>query len=231
MPGSRDSRSVRAIAITVVAFGIAMGYLEGAIVVYLRAAIDAGVSTPDFDEAAFRAFAPIEVARELATLVMIAAVGWLAGRTRLERLAWAAVVFGAWDIVYYVALWLAIGWPASLMDWDVLFLIPGAWVGPVWAPVVVSLALIGFGLAAAGRLRRGGTILVGPVRAGAALAGGVLVIASFLVDAGQVMAGDAGPWTGWPMFWAGMALAAASSTFALRGSAGTAGVSRGPERA
>ncbi|MCI0584961.1 MAG: hypothetical protein L0227_19065 [Chloroflexi bacterium] len=216
MPPTSDSRSVRSIAVAVIVFGIAMGYLEGAVVAYLRAAIDAGLSTPDFDEAAFRPFLAIEVARELATLVMIAAVGWLAGRTRLERLAWAAVVFGAWDIVYYVALRLAIGWPAALTDWDVLFLIPGAWVGPVWAPVVVSLALIGFGLAAARHLRRGGAIAVGPVGASVALAGGVVVVASFLVDSARVMAGDAGPWTGWPLFWLGMVLAAAPSTYALR---------------
>lgn len=208
--------SFRSIAVAVIAFGIAMGYLEGAVVVYLRAAIDAGTATPDFDEAVFRRFEAIEIAREAATLVMIGAVGWLAGRTRLERLAWAAVVFGAWDIVYYVALRLAIGWPAALTDWDVLFLIPGAWVGPVWAPVVVSLALVGFGLAAARRLRTGLPVVVGRRTAGAALAGGYLVIASFLVDSARVVAGEQGPWTGWPLFWAGMGLAVAASVAALR---------------
>jgi hypothetical protein len=208
--------SFRSVALAVITFGIAMGYLEGVVVAYLRVAIDAGTATPDFDEAVFRPFEAIEVAREVATLVMIGAVGWLAGRTRLERLAWAAVVFGVWDIVYYVALRLAIGWPASLTDWDVLFLIPDAWVGPVWAPVVVSLALVGFGLAAARRLRLGRTVRVGRRAAGAAVAGGCLVIASFLVDSGRVFAGDQGPWAGWPLFWAGMGLAVAASVAALR---------------
>jgi hypothetical protein len=208
--------SFRSVAVAVVAFGIAMGYLEGAVVAYLRAAIDAGPATPDFDEAVFRPFEAIEVAREVATLVMIGAVGWLAGRTRLERLAWAAVVFGAWDIVYYVALRLAIGWPASFTDWDVLFLLPDAWVGPVWAPVVVSLALVGFGLAAAWRLRLGRSVRVGRRAAGAALAGGCLVIASFLVDSARVVAGGQGPWTGWPLFWAGMGLAVGASVAALQ---------------
>ena len=208
--------SFRSVAFAVIAFGIAMGYLEGAGVAYLRAAVDAGPATPEFDQAAFRPFEAIEVAREVATLVMIGAVGWLAGRTRLERLAWAAVVFGAWDIVYYIALRLAIGWPASLTDWDVVFLIPDAWVGPVWAPVVVSLALVGFGLAAAWRLRLGRSVRVGRRAAGAALAGGCLVIGSFLVDSARVVAGDQGPWTGWPLFWAGMGLAVAASVAALR---------------
>ena len=208
--------SFRSVALAVIAFAIAMGYLEGAVVAYLRTALDAGPATPDFDQSAFRRFEAIEVAREAATLVMIGAVGWLAGRTRLERLAWAAVVFGAWDIVYYVALRLAVGWPAALTDWDVLFLIPDKWVGPVWAPVVVSLALVGFGLAAARRLRLGRSVLVGRRAGGAALAGGYLVTASFLVDSARVVAGDQGPWTGWPLFWAGMGLAVAASVAALR---------------
>ena len=208
--------SFRSVAFAVIAFGIAMGYLEGAGVAYLRAAVDAGPATPEFDQAAFRPFEAIEVAREVATLVMIGAVGWLAGRTRLERLAWAAVVFGAWDIVYYIALRLAIGWPASLTDWDVLLLIPDPWVGPVWAPIVVSLALVGFGLAAAWRLRLGRSVRVGRRAAGAALVGGCLVIGSFLVDSARVVAGDQGPWTGWPLFWAGMGLAVAASVAAIR---------------
>jgi hypothetical protein len=208
--------SFRSVAVAVIAFGIAMGYLEGTVVVYLRAAIDAGPATPAIDPAAFTRYAWIEIARELATLVMIGVVGWLAGTSRLERLAWAAVVFGTWDIVYYVTLNVTIGWPASIVDWDVLFLVPTPWVGPVWAPVVVSLALTGFGLLAARRLRLGRSVGLTPVSAAAGLAGGSLVIVSFLVDSGRMLAGDASPWTGWPLFWAGMGLAVAASVTALR---------------
>lgn len=206
-------------AIAVVAFGIAMGYLEAAVVVYLQAALGlapAGL-VPAHDPAAFRAFEGVEVARELATLVMIATVGWLAGRTGLERLAWAAVVFGAWDIVYYLGLRLAIGWPPSLDTWDVLFLVPMPWVGPVWAPIVVSTALVLVGLAATRRLRAGRPIVVGPLRAIAGLAGGALVILSFLVDSNRVLAGDSAAWTGWPVYWAGMAAATTATMSALVG--------------
>jgi hypothetical protein len=147
------------------------------------------------------------VVRELATLLMIASVGWLAGRSGLERLAWAAVVFGTWDIVYYVGLWLAIGWPPALDTWDILFLIPTTWVGPVWAPMAVSAALIGFGLAAAYRLRAGRAIHVGPVHVVVTVAGGILVVVSFLVDTDTVTAGDPAAWSGWPLFWLGMGLA------------------------
>lgn len=207
-------------AVAVVAFGVAFGYVEATVVVYLRAALGiVPAAVPAHDPGTFGTFEAIEIARELGTLVMITAVGWLAGRTRLERLAWAAVVFGAWDIVYYVGLWLAIGWPPSLDTWDVLFLVPVPWVGPVWAPLVVSAALVGTGLAAARRLRAGRPVAAGPVQATGALAGGVLVVLSFLLDANR---GDSGTWTGWPFFWIGMALAIVATTSALTGLPATA---------
>ncbi len=208
----------RSTAVAVAAFGVAMGYLEATVVVYLRAAIDAGVVTPAQDPATLGTFEALEVAREAATLVMIAAIGWLAGRTRLERLAWAAVVFGLWDIVYYVGLRLAIGWPPTLDTWDVLLLVPSPWVGPVWAPIGVSAALIGAGLAAARRLRGGRPIATQPSQVTAAALGGFLVIASFLVDSNRVLTGDASPWTGWPLYLIGMGLAAVATVTALTGS-------------
>jgi hypothetical protein len=207
--------SFRSTAVAVVAFSVAMGYLEAAVVVYLRAAIDAGSVAPAQDPATIGTYEALEIARELATLVMIGGVGWLAGRTGLERLAWAAVIFGIWDIVYYVGLRLAIGWPPTLDTWDVLFLVPMAWVGPIWAPIVVSAALVGAGLAAARRLRGGLPVIVRRGHVVAALAGGVLVIGSFLVDTSRVLAGDASDWTGWPLFWVGMGLAAAATVSAL----------------
>lgn len=205
-------------ALAVVAFGAAMGYLEAAVVVYLRAALELlPGALPSHDPNTFGTFEAVEIARELATLVMIAAVGWLAGRDRYERLAWASVVFGLWDIVYYAGLRVAIGWPPAFDTWDVLFLIPGPWVGPVWAPIVVSAALVGFGLAAARHLRAGRPIVAGARRILAAIGGGTLVIASFLVDSNRVLDGDVGAWTGWPLFWAGMAIATVATVGALTG--------------
>ena len=201
----------------VLAFGIAMGYLEATVVVYLRAALglDPRVVVPVADPGAFDAYAGIEIARELATLLMIAAVGWLAGRSWIERLAWAAVVFGAWDIVYYVGLWLTVDWPPALDTWDILFLVPMTWVGPVWAPIAVSAALIGFGLAAAWMLRAGRSVDIGLPGMLVALAGGGLVIFSFLLDADRVLDGDTSSWSAWAQFWLGMALAAAAALMAL----------------
>ena len=199
-------------AVAVVAFGAAFGYVEAAVVVYLRAALGlAPGAVMAHGDSSFGTFEAVEIARELATLAMIAAVGTLAGRTRLERLAWAAVVFGAWDIVYYLGLRLTIGWPPTFDTWDVLFLVPTSWVGPVWAPLVVSAALVAAGLAAARRLRAGSRIAVGPVRATGALAGGLLVVLSFLL-ANQ---DGSGPWAAWPVFWVGMALAIVATASAL----------------
>jgi hypothetical protein len=200
-------------AVAVVAFGAAFGYVEAAVVVYLRAALGlVPGAVMAHEPGTFGMFEAVEIARELATLVMIAAVGWLAGRSRLERLAWAAVAFGTWDIVYYVGLRLTIGWPPTLDTWDVLFLVPTPWIGPVWGPIVVSTALVVAGLAAARRLRADMPITVGAVRAAGALAGGLLVILSFLLETN---ADGSGLWAAWPVFWAGMALAMVATTSAL----------------
>jgi hypothetical protein len=202
-------------AAAALAFGAAFGYVEATVVVYLRAALGlVPGAVMAHDPGTFGTFEAVEVARELATLVMIAAVGWIAGRSALERLAWAAVVFGAWDIVYYLGLRLTIGMPSSLDTLDVLFLVPTPWVGPVWAPLLVSLALVFVGLAAARRLRSGGSIPVGIRRAVAGSAGGGLVIASFLVEPNPDLTG---PWTAWPVFWLGMTLAIAAAASALTG--------------
>jgi hypothetical protein len=38
------------------------------------------------------------------------------------------------------------GWPASVWDWDILFLIPLPWWGPVAAPCLIALLMLLFGL-------------------------------------------------------------------------------------
>lgn len=219
---SAGAGAFRSTAVAVVAFGVAFGFVEAAVVTYLRAAIETGAVMPAHDPTTIGTFEGIEQVRELATLLMIGAVGWLAGRSRLERLAWAAVVFGTWDIVYYVGLRAAIGWPPDLGTWDVLFLVPAPWVGPVWAPILVSAALVAFGLFAARRLRAGQMLVLGPVRTLAGFTGGGLVIVSFLVDAGRGVAGEALGWSGWPAYWTGMALATSAAVSATLGRPGAA---------
>ena len=129
--------SFRTIAATVIAFALAMAYLESAVVVYLQTALasQVGVIFPLRPASEAGDLIAIEAGREAATLAMLAAVGILAGRSRLERFAWGAVAFGAWDIAYYGWLWVFSGWPPSLGTTDLLFLLPLPWVGPVWSPV------------------------------------------------------------------------------------------------
>ena len=123
-------------------FGIAMGYFESAAVIYLRnilyqSATDLFPLVPISKHLAIT-----ELIREAATLIMLIGVGIIAGRTNSERFAWFIYTFAIWDIFYYVFLKLLIGWPASLLTWDILFLLPVTWTGPVISPVIVSFSMI-----------------------------------------------------------------------------------------
>jgi len=206
------------VAAAVLAYGVAMAFLESAVVVYLQRAlgIDPRALFPLQDPAVTGDLAAIEVGREAATLVILGTVGWLAGRSGVERLAWTAVAFGTWDIFYYAWLWAFIGWPSSLETWDLLFLIPVPWTGPVWAPVAISLALAGFGLVAARRIRGGRPVRAGRAQVAAGIAGGLVVILSLTLDAGRILAGGVPDTFAWPVFAAGLALAAWGATTALR---------------
>src|SRR5207245_5898399 len=73
------------------------------------------------------------------------ALGALAGRTWRARLAYSAIAFGVWDILYYVFLKAICDWPTSLFDWDILFLLPLPWWGPVLAPICIALLMILWG--------------------------------------------------------------------------------------
>ncbi len=66
----------------------------------------------------------------------------MAGRNKLERFAFFIYSFAVWDLFYYVFLKILLDWPSSLFTWDILFLIPVPWVGPVLAPCIVSLSMI-----------------------------------------------------------------------------------------
>ncbi|HLZ54346.1 MAG TPA: hypothetical protein VKS19_07695 [Verrucomicrobiae bacterium] len=129
----------------VVVFAVAMAWMEAAVVFYLRSMMHRIEPYQPDPLPVLGGFASVELPREFATLVMLFAVGWLAGRTWRSRLGYFAVAFGMWDIFYYVFLKIICGWPHSLLDWDVLFLLPMPWWGPVLAPVLISLLLILWG--------------------------------------------------------------------------------------
>jgi len=129
----------------VVVFAIAMAWVESAVVFYLRSMIDRIEPYQPDPLPVIGGFASVELPRELATMVMLFAVGFLAGRNWRARLGYAAIAFGVWDIFYYVFLKIICGWPHSLLDWDVLFLLPLPWWGPVLEPVLISLLMILWG--------------------------------------------------------------------------------------
>ncbi len=87
----------------------------------------------------------IEIGREAATIVMLALIAVIAGNTNLKKVGYFFLSFGIWDIFYYIWLYVFIQWPKSLLEWDVLFLIPLPWWGPVIAPVLISILLIVIG--------------------------------------------------------------------------------------
>jgi len=131
--------------LAVVLFATAMAWVEAAVVFYLR--LIAG----HMDPYQARPLPEIpglqltEVFREAATMMMLACVGWIAGKTWRGRLAYLLIAFGTWDIFYYVFLKVLTGWPRTLLDWDILFLIPLPWWGPVLTPTAVAALMVLFG--------------------------------------------------------------------------------------
>jgi hypothetical protein len=148
LPDSYQERLKRTFKrfIIAVVFSIAFGYIEAAVVVYLRA-----IFYPDgftFPLAEFgigplwKRLVLTEVGREAATLVLILTASYLFARARGQQVAYFLTIFAVWDIFYYVWLKVLVDWPATIMDWDVLFLIPVPWAAPVLAPVLVSLIML-----------------------------------------------------------------------------------------
>ncbi len=124
-------------------FAIAMAYLESAVVIYLRAIMyPGGFAFPLVPIEPH--LATTEIIREAATLIMLLGAAIIAGKKPTERFAWFIYCFAVWDIFYYVFLKLLLNWPASLMTWDILFLIPATWVGPVITPLLLSFIMLIF---------------------------------------------------------------------------------------
>lgn len=192
-----------------------MAYLESAVVVYLRALYyPEGFSFPlVLMEPGMSA---IEVGREAATLVMLLGVAAVMSTDRWKRFLFFAFSFGVWDIFYYVWLWVFLGWPPSLLTWDILFLIPVPWIGPVLAPVIVSVGLIVGALLLLDRQQRGHRLCFPVWLWGLAVTGGALVLVSFMRDFQVVLAQEPLPPFRWTLFGAGIACAATAVTLGLR---------------
>jgi hypothetical protein len=207
---------LRRVVVGLFLFGISFGYVEAAVVIYLRALYEPlrqrltpnrapGDLFPLLDRDRMLTEAPetgrllaVEVIREAATMIMLAGAAMLVSGGRGLWLPSFAIAFGVWDIFFYLFLKLWIDWPASLWTWDLLFLLPVPWVAPVLAPLIVSMTIVGCGLAA----------LCRPVDIRASqwlglVAGGALVVLSFTWDFRHVLAGNLPRPFAWWLFLAG----------------------------
>lgn len=185
---------MRRAIVALVLFGVTFGYVEAAVVVYLRTIYEpirqkispraTGDLFPlitreqleDAGEENSRRLLT-EVGREAATILMLAAIALAVAGNVQQWTAGFLIAFGVWDISFYLFLKVLINWPASLMTWDLLFLIPVPWVGPVLAPVLVSVSMIVCGLIA----------LTKPLSLGAEhwlaiVLGGAIVVAACCLD-------------------------------------------------
>ena len=141
-------------------FGIAFGFVEASVVVYLRAAVGllpgyggtlagiAHLSSDVYLQAKILGELPqslltVELFREAATMIMLLCIALLAAAGVRERCAMFLWTFAVWDVVYYVGLWATVRWPSSLTTHDVLFLIPVPWLSQVWFPLLVSALALG----------------------------------------------------------------------------------------
>ncbi len=159
------------------AYALSMAFLEAAVVVYLRGLLGYGAATVELGS-----YYRIEIGREAATIVMLAAVGWLAGQSGRERLAYGVFAFGLWDIGYYAWLKVITGWPESFFSPDVLFLIPVRWTGPVLAPALIA-GLMCFGAVIfLRRMERKEQLRLPPLRIATMGMGGALALLSFTQD-------------------------------------------------
>jgi len=133
--------SIRTKITFLVIFSIAMGFLEAAVVVYLRQ-----LYYPEGFAFPLRFMAieelSVEYLREVSTIIMLVSLGIVSGRNFYERLSYFFLCFGVWDIFYYVWLKALLNWPPSFLTWDILFLIPVVWAGPVLAPIICASTMI-----------------------------------------------------------------------------------------
>jgi hypothetical protein len=217
-----------------VLFGVSFGYVEAAVVVYLRGIYEpmrmeiipgarpgALFPLPRLDQ--IKAAGPQhvrllmgELGREAATLVVLAAVALAVSHNFHQWFGAFVVAFGVWDVFYYVFLKILIDWPASLFTWDILFLLPVPWVGPVLAPVLVALSMIVAGVVVLWLESIGRAVRLGRANWTAVVLGGLLIVAAYCWDFRNTGAGGEPNPFNWPMLAAGEMLGLAGFVRGLR---------------
>jgi hypothetical protein len=220
--------------IALLIFGASFGYVEAAVVAYLRLLHEPArqrfypgrepgdlfpLLTMEQLKASGREqqqLLAIELGREAATILMLAAIGLAAARNAGQWAAAFVIAFGAWDITFYAFLKLLLGWPASLFTWDILFLIPVPWTGPVLAPVLVSAAMIGAGVWQLRSEARSEPVAIGRAHWMGILGGALVIVLAFAMDYREIMAGGTPHAFHWGVFGTGMIMGVGSYAMAGR---------------
>ncbi len=190
-------------------FAASFALVECAVVIYLRRLYyPEGFSFP------LRPMPPdmamVEMSREAATLLMLGAVAASAGKGFGQKFAYFMFLFGAWDVFYYVWLWIFTGWPGSFFTPDLLFLLPVPWWGPVLAPLIVAASLCASSVIII-RLEEAGARLVPKwLDAELAAAGVLMILYAFMSDSEVLNAGKQPPPFKWGIFGLGEFLAVAA---------------------
>jgi hypothetical protein len=218
----------RGTAAALVAFGLAFGFVEAAVVIDLRALYEPaqrqahpdtppGELFPALTIQELQLLSPqgvrllnVEVARELATMVMLASVGFVVGGHPVRRFAAFLAAFGVWDLSYYVVLRLLNGWPASFATWDILFLIPVPWSSPVGAPMLAAAVMVACGLHAIARETTAQSIRPSRLGWAAVAAAACMIVAAFVANHRIVATGGVPSDFDWPLFGLGGGLALSS---------------------
>lgn len=191
----------------IVLFSVAFGYVEAAVVAYLRA-IYSPLHLHFYPGASPNELFPLlsldqlrdlgqehferlktEIGRELATLLMLGGAALMTGQNIRERLAVFLVSFGLWDLTFYLCLKALLDWPASLLTWDLLFLVPVPWVGPVAAPMLVAVSMIAVGLAVLWREHNCDPVEISRMRWMMIILGWTVVLVAFTSDFSTITRG------------------------------------------
>ena len=185
---------------TLTLFSIAFAYIEAVVVVYLRAIfypdgfsfpITNFLEMPGADTYLF-----IEVGREAATIVLILTASWLMVSNWRHRMAYFLIIFAIWDIFFYLWLKLLLNWPSSILDWDILFLIPITWASPVLAPLITSLTM----LLIAALLLTSKTMKLTLLRTAVLVALVLIIIVLYCLAGLRITEPDYNSYFSWPIF-------------------------------
>ena len=202
-----------------VIFSIALGYFEASVVVYLRE-----IFYPDgfrfplqlfTIDPLFKRLCFTEIGREAASLILIVTAAWLFGNNRRQKLAYFLIIFSVWDIFYYVWLKVLLDWPATIVDWDILFLIPMTWASPVLAPVLCSIMMFLFAIVILYRDYTGKSFNTSYLDVSGYFISGLIIIVSFCIPGPHIAKDDYSRFFYWPLFGSGLFISIGTFTRCL----------------